>query len=708
MLPDASRVEATGSLFPVDVQYIDPRASRRGGIRYARGERSGLLDSIVQSSLQSIVESGDPGDVLVFLPGIAEITRLVQATADLAQRHNLSLHPLHGTTAPAEQRRALRPDPHGRRKVIFSTNVAETSVTIDGVRHVIDTGLERAPKFDPASGLSRLEIRTIARDSADQRAGRAGRTAPGTCYRLWSRYEHGERHTAAESAIMQADLAPLALSLAEWGTTDAESLLWLDPPPRGHLAQARTCLHSLGLIDDRGHISALGTEVAALPLHPRLGAMVARVRAHGNNADLALACDLSALLILGDPLAASARRGAIGIGVTHRLDALTRERADTWTGGHRERLALQRVLRESNELRRIIGLRSASGQASISPGAMLAHAYPDRLARQRRSRPNGAHARRYVLASGIEAELGDAAAGEASEFLVVADIRRTRTSQVIALAASIEQSTVETEFSHAVQQATDIQWDPAREGVERMIRRSIGRVVLDEHRAPAPDSTARREAIVVGIRSIGLHALPWSDALVQWRERVMTLRALFDTQHWPDVSNDALMDSLEEWLTPYLGAVSRRSQFARIPLADALASYLGWDKTRELDRLAPSRWRAPSGSVLQLHYRAPDPPHLKVKLQEMLGCRSGPTIADQRIAVVIELLSPAMRPIQTTSDLESFWKGSYAAVRKEMRGRYPKHQWPLDPLDAAPTRNSLQPRGKPGTPAKAGKPKLSR
>lgn len=663
LLGEAPVVSSEGRMYPVDIRW---------GAPWQPGEW--IEPRVVQTVLQAL--SDEPGSLLVFLPGQAEIRRVAeQLEGSLAGRADVLLCPLHGELELSAQRAAIEAAPAGRRKVVLATNIAETSLTIDGVRVVVDAGLARVPRFDPASGMTRLDTQRIARASATQRAGRAGRLEPGVCYRLWSQSQHDQLAAYGEAEILQADLAGLALQLARWGVEPAE-LSWLDVPPPAAFAQARDLLTRLGALDGRGVLTPHGQAMAELPAHPRIAHLLLRGQALGLGA---LAADLAALLSERDIL-----RGA-GADLHSRLSLLAGEsRAAVGSRG-----GVQRARQLARQFRSY--LRGKADEAVADPehprwlGCLLAFAYPDRIARQRRA--GGAE---YRLANGRAALFAEADALMKHEWLVIADLgsRQGQREERIYLAADLEPALFDGPLAEQVRELDVLDWDE-REGVLRAERqRKVGELVLDSRALPQLDEAARGRALLALVRRKGLELLAWTPELRQWQARIALLRRL-DLQQkgeseWPDLSDAALRDSLEEWLLPFLGKVSRLSHFASLDLPAMLAALLPWPLPQRLDELAPKALNVPSGSRIAIDY-SEQPPVLAVRLQELFGLAETPRIAGGRQSVLLHLLSPARRPVQVTQDLASFWANTYAEVKKDLKGRYPKHYWPDDPLIAEPT-----------------------
>ena len=656
ILDDAPILRSEGRMYPVAMRWGRP---------FVPGEF--IEPRVVQTVLDAI--NDESGSLLVFLPGQAEIRRVNQQLADaLGSRSDILLCPLHGELDLAAQRAAIEPAPKGQRKVVLATNIAETSLTIDGVRVVIDAGLARVPRFDPGSGMTRLDTQRISRASATQRAGRAGRLEPGVCYRLWSEDQHAQLAAYGSAEILQADLAGLALQLARWGVTP-EQLIWLDMPPSASYAQARQLLERLGALHG-AKLTPHGEAMAELPAHPRIAHLLLR----GQDLGLAdMACDVAALLGERDIL-----RGA-GADVHSRLALLSGE-SRAARGGQG---GVQRAKQLARQYRGY--LRGKATQPVADPdhprwlGALLALAYPDRVAQQRK--PGGAE---YRLANGRAALFSEVDGLMKQPWLVIADLgsRQGQREERIYLAAEFDPALLEAVLSEQVSVVDQLDWDE-REGVLRAERqRKVGELVLSREPLTGLDEAARTRALVNLVRRKGLELMPWTPELRQWQARVGLLRQL-DLQvqgdsEWPDVSDTALLSSLEEWLAPYLGRVSRLSHFASLDLSSIVHNLLKWPLPQRLEELAPHHIKVPSGSSVRLDY-SEHPPILAVRLQELFGLADTPRIAGGRQVVKLHLLSPARRPVQVTQDLANFWRSTYAEVKKDLKGRYPKLFHKLDP-----------------------------
>ena len=654
LLGDAPILRSEGRMYPVAMRWGRP---------FQPGEF--IEPRLVQTVLEAL--NDETGSLLVFLPGQAEIRRVHQQLADaLGERSTVLLCPLHGELDLAAQRAAIDPAPAGQRKVVLATNIAETSLTIDGVRVVIDAGLARVPRFDPGSGMTRLDTQRISRASATQRAGRAGRLEPGVCYRLWSQDQHEQLAAYASAEILSADLAGLALQLGRWGVTPGQ-LVWLDVPPAAAYAQAQDLLERLGALQGSSpqdwQLTRHGQAMAELPAHPRIAHLLLRGQALG----LAnMACDVAALLGERDIL-----RGA-GADLHSRLVLLSgEERAARGAQG-----GVQRARQLARQYRGY--LRGKAEQPVPDPqhprwlGALLALAYPDRVAQQRR--PGGAE---YRLANGRAALFAEADSLMKQGWLVIADLgsRQGQREERIYLAAEFDPALFDSVLAEQVRCVDQLDWDE-REGVLRAERqRKVGELVLSREPLTGLDEAARSQALVNLVRRKGLELLPWTPELRQWQARVALLRQLdLDQQgdsSWPDVSDGALLKGLEHWLMPYLGRVSRLSHFANLDLSSIVHNLLPWPLPQRLDEQAPHHLSVPSGSSIRLDY-SEQPPILAVRLQELFGLADTPRIAGGRQVVKLHLLSPARRPVQVTQDLANFWRSTYAEVKKDLKGRYPK------------------------------------
>ncbi|MDU9391261.1 ATP-dependent helicase HrpB [Pseudomonas sp. zfem002] len=669
LLDDAPVISSEGRMFPVQMRWGRP---------FQPGEY--IEPRVTDAVLQALDE--ESGSLLVFLPGQAEIRRVHQSLQDaLGERADILLCPLHGELDLSAQRAAIEPAPAGTRKVVLATNIAETSLTIDGVRVVVDAGLARVPRFDPGSGMTRLDTQRISRASATQRAGRAGRLEPGVCYRLWSEAQHEQLAAYGTAEIIQADLAGLALQLNRWGVTPAQ-LRWLDVPPAAAYGQAQDLLRRLGALSGE-RLTAHGQAMAELPAHPRIAHLLLRGQDLGLSA---MACDVAALLGERDIL-----RGA-GADLHSRLSLLSGEtRAARGSQG-----GVQRARQLARQYRGL--LRDKPGAAVSDPqhprwlGALLALAYPDRVAQQRRA--GGAE---YRLANGRAAQFGEVDALMKEAWLVVADLgsRQGQREERIYLAAELDPTLFDEVLAEQVSVVEQLEWDEKENVLRAERQRKVGELILAREPLTGLDDEARARALLDLVRRKGLALLPWTPELRQWQARVALLRQLDlasgGSSEWPDLGDDALLATLADWLQPYLGKVTRLSHFANLDLASILRNLLPWPLPQRLDEWAPVHLSVPSGSNIRIDY-SEHPPVLAVRLQELFGLADTPRIAQGRQQVLLHLLSPARRPVQVTQDLANFWKSTYSEVKKDLKGRYPKHYWPDDPLVAEATARA-KPRG---------------
>lgn len=681
LLGGAPIITSEGRSYPVVTRYLPRRADSRIEAAVAGAVRQALRE--------------EEGDLLVFLPGQGEIRRTMDlleqvpssefkvpkvTNSELGTR-NWSLHPLYGNLSQADQDAALKPSPPGRRKVVLATSIAETSLTIEGVRVVIDCGLARVPRFSPASGMTRLTTVRVSRASADQRRGRAGRIAPGVCYRLWAEQEDHHLLPRTTPEILEADLAPLALELAAAGVDDPGDLAWLDPPPAAALAEARFLLQQLGALDAALKVTGHGRRMADLGTHPRLAHLLLRGAELGA---AALAADLTALLEERDIL-----RGAAGppdADLQLRLELLTlRETPPLFHGYTVDRGGLHRVRDESRAWRGALRSIEASAAEPPSAGLLLALAYPDRLGQRREGQ-----AGRFLLRSGQGAHT-DSAAMVRADYIVAAELDGDRRESRIWLGAPVSLDEIRVQFGDQLQDETVVEWDLRSASLTAARRERLGALVLRETPLRDPDPALVAEAVLGWLRREGIGALPWNEEATRLRQRLAFLYSAIGAP-WPDVSDDALLASLEDWLGPHLTTVRRRADLGKVDLQGALLGRLGWADRRLLDQLAPTHLAVPTGSQIRVDYSDPLAPVLAVRLQEVFGLTETPRIAGGRVPITMHLLSPARRPVQITQDLAGFWRTSYFDVRKDMRGRYPKHYWPDDPLIAEPTRRA-KPRG---------------
>ncbi len=680
LLDNAPVVLGTGQSYPVGVEYCRV-------VQPFQAQPREIAKQVAATIHKALNEQ--PGDILAFLPGAAEI-RHTQAllNTDLPPAE-IAIHPLYGDLSLAAQTAAVQPDREGRRRIILATPIAETSITIEGIHTVVDSGWKRSPQFDPNSGLSRLTTQRISHASATQRTGRAGRLGPGHCYRLWSMGEDHGLKPFDPPEILTADLSQLVLDLARWGVHTPEALRWLDPPPAGHFAQAQSVLLALGALDQQGRITPLGSKMAELPAHPRLGHML-MAAAKQDATDLA--CDLAALLSERDIIKGRERSADI----EDRLHALAVFRSDGPAAAKAldaDTDACRRVVQTSRQLREHLPKpannktkNTAAATPAATAGELLALAFPDRIG-QRRAEGRG----QYKLTSGRGAVLPAHDRLASHEYLAVAELDAGKIEGRIFLAAPLARQALVSLFADRLQREEKVSWDEQRATVkpQRLVR--LGELVLEAAPLAKPSAEAVLTALLSGIRSLGLAALPWSDKAQELQARLESMRLWQPEAGWPEVSDACLVESLEQWLAPYLTGMRSAEHLKKLDLFTILTALLDWQQQSQLDREAPTHLTVPSGSRIKLRYTPGEAPVLAVRLQEMFGLADTPKVCNNTVPVLLHLLSPAQRPMQITQDLRGFWEGAYHEVKKELRGRYPKHHWPDDPWQAQPT-SRIKPR----------------
>jgi ATP-dependent helicase HrpB len=644
-LGDTPVIESLGRQYPVETRY----AGRGGPLR--------LEDHVARTVLSALAETD--GDILVFLPGQGEILRTRDRIVERLRDPAVDVEPLYGALDPAAQDRAIAPAPAGRRKVVLATAIAESSLTIEGVRVVVDCGLARVPRYDPSRGLTRLETIRVSRASADQRQGRAGRVAPGVCYRLWDEAETRALTAYARPEILETDLSRLALDLAQWGAKDAGALTFLDPPPAAALREARSLLTQLGALDEQGDLTVHGKAMATLPLAPRLAHMVLK------GAELGAASRAAGLAVL---------LGEQGLGGS---SPDLSDRMSRWTRDNGPRAKDARAL-AARWVRRM-----ATRADDVDDGLLIAEAFPERIAKAR-----GA-AGEYQLANGRGAYLdaGDSLARE--RWLAVAELGGGETRDRILSAARLDEAALIEAFADRVETLDEIESDAAGR-IQAHRTRRLDRIVIDRRRIENPDTALIEAALVGQVREQGISALPWSDASHRLRARAAFLAAFGGD--WPDLSDAALLADLPIWLGPLLAGKTRLGQVDGGDLHLALRALIPWALQARLEAEAPDAWTVATGTRASIDYTAEGGPRVEIRVQELFGLNTHPSVAGGRVPLTLALLSPARRPIQTTRDLPGFWKGSWADVRKDMRGRYPRHPWPEDPAVAPPTTRA-KPRG---------------
>lgn len=658
LLGGAPVIRCAGRSFPVDTEYIPP-ASGRSTEQAAAGAIARAL-------------SETSGDVLVFLPGGREIRRTAEALRSERLPGNMVIRQLYGQLSTEQQDEAVQPDPEGRRKIVLSTPIAETSLTIEGVMAVVDSGYMRTEVLSPRTGLPHLVTMRVSKASADQRRGRAGRLAPGKCYRLWSPEEHARLQEMNVPDILQTDLAPLALELAVWGVKEPSTLSWLDEPSPILFQQGRELLRQLGALDDSGAVTEHGRSMAELGVHPRLAHMLLKGKELGQGA---LACRLAVLI--------QEREALSGPEAYQDRDIRTRvERLLQQEQGRRPEDRTGAFFRIQQDVRHLQDKTGVSPSEVIDPdhsGLLLSFAYPDRIGK---NRGGGS----FLLRSGRGAALGTVQTLSRSAYIVAASIQDQGADGSILLAAPLEEALLEQHYGHEMKKLKEVGWDPSSGSVRARIRWMLGAIVVKEAPDPRPLDEDMSRAILQAIRKEGLRLLQWSKQGNQLRERMNFMH--HHDPAWPDVSDEGLLATLEEWLAPYLAGIRSRNDLQRLRPGELLEHLLTWEQSQQLQKEAPTHIEVPSGSRIPVSYENPEAPALAVRLQEVFGLLQTPRVAGGRVPVTLHLLSPAQRPVQMTSDLESFWRSGYFDVKKDLKGRYPKHYWPDDPLQAVATRRT--------------------
>ena len=646
---DAPVIESEGRAFPVETRY--------------RGRDPNVLVERQMADTVARALRADPGSILAFLPGQAEIRRTETVLRELVADPAVDIVTLYGALDAQTQDRAISPAPPGRRKVVLATSIAETSITIEGVRIVVDCGLARVPRYEPDVGVTRLETVRVSRAAADQRRGRAGRTEPGICYRLWDEPQTASLDAYARPEILAADLSGMLLDLAQWGAVDPAKLAFLDPPPAGTLAEARALLTELGAIDAERRITDQGRKLRQLPLPPRLARMVVAAASEGAGQRAAA---IAAIL-------SERGLGGTDVDLAHRLDQFRNDRSRRGEEGRRM-------------AKRWADDAGAGAQTSdLSPGAILSLAYPERIGKSRGS--NGA----FLLANGRGANVDQSSPLAREPFLAVAELAGTAAQSRILLAAPITLAEIEQRFADRIERREDISFDAASASLRGRASDRLGAIVLAERPFQVQPGGVAAAKLAEGIARLGIGRLPWTSALQQWRDRVMFLRRA-EAGEWPDLSDAALAESVADWLVPLLDGKTALASVSADAMAAAVGGLLPWNLKRRLDAEAPTHFAAPSGSSVPIDYGAEEGPKLAIRVQELYGLDRHPSVAGGKVPLVVELLSPAHRPVQVTRDLPGFWRGSYAAVKSDMRGRYPRHSWPDDPARAPATRRA-KPRG---------------
>ena len=659
LLGGAPVVASEGRSFPVETRYLGKDPARR-------------LEDRMSDAIQKALRA-EQGSILAFLPGQGEIRRTAERLQERLDPGDVIVAPLYGSLDRREQDQAIAPPPAGQRKVVLATAIAETSLTIEGIRVVIDCGVARVPRHDPDVGVTRLATVRVSRASADQRRGRAGRLEPGVCYRLWDEAETASLPAFAEPEIRQADLAPLLLDCADWGVTDPATLAWLDPPPPAAIEAAREELEALGALDASGRLTDVGRRLSAFPLPPRLAAMLATAAEIGAARK---AAEIAAILV---------ERGLGGTeaNLDHRLEAFRRDRS-----------------RRATDMRRLAegwarSARATSASPSERPGAngddksaaaLLALAYPERIAKARG--PRG----QYLLANGRGAILDPTDPLARAPFLVVGEMQGTAAATRILLAAETSEAEILEIAGTRIVERDEIVFDQSAAAVRARRVRRLGAITLASDPRPAEAGSETQAALTAGLASLGAARLPWSKTQRQLRDRIAFLRAAAGDDTWPDLSDAALTATMADWLAPFLAGKTRLADVTAEDLGHALDALIPWSLKQRLEAEAPTHFEAPTGQRHAIDYEGPGAPALHIRVQELYGLTAHPALANGRLPLTLHLLSPAQRPIQVTRDLPGFWKGSWSAVKAEMKGRYPRHPWPDDPASAVPTTRA-KPRG---------------
>ncbi|NVD05709.1 ATP-dependent helicase HrpB [Vibrio sp. JPW-9-11-11] len=638
LLPRATYIESQGRSHPVEYRYLPPKPNER-------------LEDQMAKQISSLMAS-ESGSLLAFLPGVAAIKRVEERLQHLPA--DIQLCPLYGQLDFAQQQAAIQPAEQGRRKVVLATNIAETSLTIEGIRLVVDSGLERVAKFDLRSGVTRLEQVRIAQSSAEQRAGRAGRIEPGLCLRLYSEGQLMQQPYVPQAEILHSDLSNLVLELAHWGTQNPADLSWLDIPPPSAVSQAQTLLAQLDLLDEKGLLTEAGKLAGKLGLDPRMASMLAKAESSYSTA-IALAALLE-----------EAERNSLDF--THSVHRFKQGRH------HKQKLVSQRAKALADRLGQSFDMNDLD-EAIIGP--LLALAFPDRIAQARVNQLG-----RFVLANGHGAEMQDSERLAACDYLVVLDLMRSQSdSSMIFSAIELDIHSLSSHFPSLFCDQEVVDWDEKKGRLVAEQQRKIGRLVVERASLPEPPREKMTQALLNFIRRKGLSVLNWTAASVELLERLRCGQEWLPEQEWPELSDSALLNNLEQWLEPYLNGVSSVKALSKVELEDALLAYLGWPLNQNIDEWLPTHYRVATGSNKKIRYQQGHDPVLSVRMQEVFGEQSSPEIAQGRKRLVLELLSPAQRPLQVTRDLASFWAGAYQQVQKEMKGRYPKHVWPDDPAN---------------------------
>ncbi len=661
-LGSAPVLSCEGKQFPVTLRYLEHEDTLSLPVQMAKAIRKAFVEN--------------EGDILAFFPGAGEINR----TRALLEEDQLAvaLHTLYGDLPQQQQQEALQPDTHGRRKIVLSTSIAETSLTIEGVTVIVDSGFSRVPRFDARTGLTRLETIKVTKDTADQRAGRAGRLGPGVCYRLWSEGTNLHLIPHRKPEIMEADLSSLLLEVAQWGLKDINGLSWITVPPPVAVNQARELLQQLDALNRDMSITPRGKDMLRLPTHPRMAHMLLEARKEDEATKTprftALSTDIAALLEERDPLQKEA-----GTDLGLRLDALRKWRKKERVNA--DRAALERIERSAMAWRKL--MKTEADNATVvesDTGKLLAAAYPERIAKRINRNDN-----RYRLANGRIAKLAEHDPLAREEWLSIAHMDAGSNEGKIFLAAALDPS----DLLHLAKERESVGWNDERGMIQAVRETYIGNITLESKTTDKISEEERLRILCSLIRKEGLKIIGWAEQHSEWQGRVLSTKAWRPEEDWPDVSDEQLLSGLEEWLAPYLAGIHKRSELQRLDLDAILSGVLPWEKNKRLDELAPATLKVPSGSMIKLLYSSDGrPPEMAVRLQEVFGWHETPTVNEGRTKVLLHLLSPGYKPVQLTQDLHSFWSKTYAEVRKELRIRYQKHHWPEDPWTAEAVRGA--------------------
>ncbi len=661
-------IEGQGESFAVETVYLDP----------LKGRDSKWPDHIAANTVQGIKTALEQhgGDILTFLPGMAEIRRTQEQLASFIDTEKIVVLPLHGSLSLGVQHQAVVPDSRGRRRIILATTIAESSLTIEGITVVVDSGWKRVPRFDANCGLTRLETMRISRASAEQRRGRAGRLAPGWCYRLWNRgIDHG-LIPFDQPEILQADLTSCVLELACWGVMEIEQVSWVDRPPGAAFAKAKALLHNLDALDERGRVTAAGRRMAGMPLHPRLAHMLLQAERIGM---ASLACDIAALLSERDIMG----HDAVSVDIEDRLSVLSLYRRDGKQAARARGAHVGgcgRVAQVSRQLARLVKVGPRDTVEMEAVGGLLVLAYPDRIGRKDRGSGNS-----YSLVNGKKASLPPTDPLVNCEWLTIGSMDAGRREGRIFLAAEVDAEQLLSLFEHRITTEADVVWDEQTASIRAVEQTRLGELVLKERPIGAPDPERIVEVVLGAVRNSKLRILPWSKKIRMLQARLECIALWQPEICWPDFSDIGLMETVDTWLGPFLDGVINGQQLRRLNLEQIFMSRLPWSMQQQLATLAPTHLQVPSGSRIPLVYKAGESPVLAVRLQEMFGLDRTPAVCQGRVPVLLHLLSPASRPVQVTSDLGGFWNNGYHEVKRELKGRYPKHHWPDDPWEAEPT-----------------------